>query len=71
MLRERWNAQIRESGGSAATGRRHLASLAGVKPKDLHDTSASQLPSVGIPVACLSRQPGHSTITVTEKRCAR
>ncbi len=47
------------------------ADLPGVRIKDLRDTFASQLLTVGIPIQWVSRQLGHSGVSVTEKHYAR
>ncbi len=46
-------------------------SLDGVTPKDLRDTFASQLLSVGIQLPYVSKQLGHADVGVTAKHYAR
>jgi integrase len=47
------------------------ADLPGVRVKDLRDTFASQLLTVGIPIQWVSRQLGHSGVSVTERHYAK
>ena len=47
------------------------AGLAGHAPKDLRDTFASWLVSLGVPVAWVSDALGHSGWVVTARHCAR
>ncbi len=47
------------------------APLDGVSPKDLRDTFASQLLSVGIQLPYVSKQRGHADVGVTAKHYAR
>jgi len=42
-----------------------------VRIKDLRDTFASQLLTVGIPIQWVSRQLGHSGVSVTERHYAK
>jgi hypothetical protein len=41
------------------------------KPKDLRDSQASHLLTLGIPIGYISRQLGHAGTSVTEQRYAR
>ncbi|MBW2316421.1 MAG: tyrosine-type recombinase/integrase [Deltaproteobacteria bacterium] len=53
---------------------RRIAKRAGVglrRPKDLRDTFASQLLTLGVPLTYISRQLGHRQVATTEKHYAR
>jgi hypothetical protein len=47
------------------------ADLPGVRIKDLRDTFASQLLTVGIPIQWVSRQLGHGGVSITERHYAK